>query len=257
LAGRDWYCSVHLKKVQAEAVAEVAFKKEEKKAQAQAKAKAHNEDPNYHLCVAVAHGTQVRCQSRGTKQVADTEDWMCTTHYMGALARAKAHALDPNYHLCAAIAHGTLARCQNRATNQVAGTEDWMCTAHFKDALTKADRPKASQSEGELMNQQCCGNKKDDCQHQVKYIVDEHFFCHLHNPNKVVKKCMGTTKCKASGKFVVNGLNYCVAHNPEGPRCGATTAGGSCCTLAGVMRAPFDGDGRSDHLWCAGHARPG
>jgi len=198
---------MHLKKVQAEAVAEAAFKKEEKKAQAKAKAKAHADDPNYHLCVAVAHGTLVRCQSRGTNQVADTEDWMCTTHY--------------------------------------------------RDALTKADRPKASQSEGELMNQQCCGNKKGDCQHQVKYIVDDHFFCHLHNPNKVVKKCVGTTRCKASGKFVVNGQNYCVAHNPEGPRCGAPTSSGGLCTLAGVVREPFDGDRRSDHLLCAGHARHG
>jgi len=130
-----WYCSVHIKKLRAEAEAEAAFKNAEKKAKAKAK--------------------------------------------------AKANAGDPNYHLCVAIAHGTLARCQCRGTNQVAATEDWMCTAHYREALAKAERPKASQAEDRaLMNQQCCGNKKGDCQHQVKYIVDDHFFCHLHNRTK-------------------------------------------------------------------------
>jgi len=205
-AGGVWYCPVHLKKVQAAALAEAAFQKEEKRA-------------------------------------ADKE-------------RAKKHSDDPLYHRCAANARATLARCQHAGNNPVAGTEDWLCSAHFKEAQAKAARPKASEV-GRNAYQQCCGNKKGDCQHPVKYIVDDHFFCHLHNPNKVVKKCMGTAKCKASGKYEVMGQNYCVAHNPEGPRCGMTNADGVRCNLAGVVPERDYGDGEERDLYCAGHARHG
>jgi len=132
----------------AELRAEAAFKKEEKKASAQGRAKAHAADPDYHRCVAVAHGTDDRCLSRGRVQVAQTEDWMCKTHFMGAMAKEKREALDPNYRPCSAISLGTRMRCHNGATKQVYGSEDWLCTHHFQLALTKVSRPKASESEG-------------------------------------------------------------------------------------------------------------
>jgi len=185
-----------------------------------------------HNCSGLTNSSLLPCNHYGTMQVAGAKpnEWFCSMHHKKELAKAAVelaekrakeakHAADPTYHRCVAVARCTAERCQCRGPNAVEGsTADWLCTAHYKEAAVKAARPTAGA--GMLIHQQCCGKKKGDCQHPVKYIVDNHYFCHLHNPNIVVKKCMGTLKCKGSGKYEVNGLSYCASHNPAEPRRG-------------------------------------
>jgi len=224
-----------------------------------------------HACSAL-NRRSTPCQNKASVQSAKGGVWYCPRHLKkvqeeaiaaaafldeskkaAAKERALRNAADPLYHRCAANSRATLARCERSGSTQVTGTEDWLCPAHLQEAEAKATRPKASQAgDFQLVDQQCCGNKNGDCKHRVKYIVDDNFFCHLHNPNKVVKKCMGSDKCKGSGKYEVNGQNYCVAHNPEGERCGTTTTSGAPCPHAGVV---WDGSVDLPILHCLGHSR--
>jgi len=224
-----------------------------------------------HACSAL-NRRSTPCKNKALVQSAKGGVWYCARHHAklqeeaiaaaallveskkdAAEERAKRNAADPLYHRCAANSRATLARCERSGSTQVTGTEDWLCPTHLQEAQSKATRPKASQAgDVQLVDQQCCGNKKGNCKHRVKYIVDDNFFCHLHNPNKVVKKCMGSAKCKGSGKYEVNGQNYCVAHNPEGDRCGMMTSSGAPCPLAAIVS---DGSLDNPSFYCLGHSR--